>query len=118
MVSGMQNDEIVKLRNEVLTVRAKRRGPFPADLRARLSAYVRRERAGGRSIEELAKELGLCSKTVREWLRAKETTFSLRKVRVVKEVTASSVRSMHGPLGTRVDGISLEDICELWRRLS
>jgi hypothetical protein len=117
----MSNREIEVLKSAIITNRSGSRQAFPDELKAKLVIYFRRQREAGASIEKLSEELGLCSKTVYVWLRKEaEPTDRLRQVRVVKEkaTAASSSHTMHGPAGTRVEGLSVEEIASLWGRLS
>ena len=114
----MRDQEREALKTAIVADRRTRRGPFSRETRERLIAHIVQARARGDSIEKLSHELGLCSKTVYGWL-SKAKPSRLRKVQVVSEstATAAGMLSMRGPSGTSVDGLSVDEVVAIWRKL-
>jgi len=118
----MSDKEIEELRALVRADRRTRRGPFSSELRETLSAFLRSRWQRGESLRELAKQLGLSDHTVHfwrsRWGERKEDRTQLRRVEVVAERPLSQGDiMMHGPSGTRVEGLSLDEVATLWRKL-
>jgi hypothetical protein len=114
----MRDQKLEALKTAIIASRSTRRGPFSRDLRQRLIAHAEQARAQGDSVEKISRELGLCSKTVHGWLsRAKPS--QLRRVQVISErpTPLGGTLSMRGPLGTCVEGLSVDDVVAIWRKL-
>lgn len=111
----MRDQNIEVLKTAILADRVTRRGPFSIALRERLTSYVVQASSDGQSIEKISDELGLCSKTVHGWL-SRVKGGQLRKVEVVSE-RPSRKFSLRGPVGTSLDGLSLDEVITVWKRL-
>lgn len=118
-------DEVERLRR-ALRERAPGQGKrYPAELRARAAAWVKRRRAEGMGWGLLGAELGVRWETLRSWCRTETAPpRKLARVTVVKE------RRRHGddspertlavvvsPSGYRIEGLALADIVSLLRAL-
>lgn len=113
----MKNEQVEALKRAILIDRSGR-GRFSDDLRERLRVHVLQMRQAGQSVERSSRELGLCSKTVHGWL-VRDKGAGLRKVEVIAERSLSTKRlTVHGPAGTRIDHLELDDVVALWRKLS
>ncbi len=114
----MRDQEREALKAAIVANRRTRRGPFSSELRERLIAHVDQARARGDSVETISHALGLCSKTVYGWL-SKARPGRLRQIQVVSErpAQAHGALSMRGPAGTSVEGLSVDDVVVIWRRL-
>ena len=118
----MSDQEIEELKALVLTDRKERRGPFSKQVRERVQGYLKKKWRSGVSLKRVGQELGLSDHTVQYW-RARwsergEEGAKLRRVEVVAESAPSArVVTVHGPAGTRVDGLSLDEVTTLWRKL-
>ena|SRR6478609_516331 len=114
----MRDQEREALRTAIVVSRRTRRGPFSRELRERLIAHIDQARARGDSVETISHALGLCSKTVYGWL-SKAKPSRLRQIQVVSErpAQAHGTLSMRGPAGTSVEGLSVDDVVVIWRRL-
>lgn len=114
----MRDQKLEALKAAIVAERSSKRGPFSPDLRQQLIAHVAKGRVEGQSVETISRELGLCSKTMYGWLsRAKPS--QLRQVQVVSEkpTQVDDTLSMRGPAGTCIEGLSVEDVVAIWRRL-
>jgi len=114
----MRDQKLEVLKTAIVANRSTRRGPFSRDLRQQLIAHVDQARARGDSVEKISAELGLCSKTVYGWL-SKAKPNQLRQVQVVSEqpMPLRGTLSMRGPAGTSVDGLSVDHVVAIWRKL-
>src|SRR5690606_1669475 len=114
----MRDEKLEALKTTIVAERSSKRGPFSPELCQRLIEHVAGARARGQSVETISRELGLCSKTMYGWLsRAKLS--QLRRVQVVGEEPTQPCGSlsMRGPAGTCVEGLSLDDVVAIWRKL-
>lgn len=114
----MSHQEVQELKK---IIRAKQgAGPFAPEVRQRLQAFLRARWEEGDSLQSWADELGLSRATAGYWRskwgpRSSRET-ALRVVEVIDERPIDTV-TVHGPSGTRVDGLTLEEVAELWRRM-
>ena len=118
----MSDKEIDKWRRLISDDRQTRKGPFDPELRVPLEAYLRRRWLAGTSTQQLSEELGINHHTVLFWrsrwgARSGSKT-QLRRIEVVAERPLAAKVTVHGPAGTRIENISLDEAAELWRKLS
>lgn len=93
--------------------RRGRGNAYPAELRRQVVEFARKRRAAGIPIEAIGEELGMPWRTIRRWMppvRGKR----FRPIEIVE--TRQSV-VVHGPHGLRIDGLDLDGVAELVRRL-
>ena len=98
-----------------------RRGRVPNELRREVVQLVEEERATGRTYTELARELGMSFPTLMGWrqrLKEKRVMPVHIRAREVLATVQEQTHAVHGPGGMRIDGMSIADIAELWKRLS
>ena len=119
----MIDKEIEELRALVRSDRRARKGPFSPGLRQRLNVFLKRRWQAGESLKVLAAQLGLSDHTVQfwrsHWGERSERGVQLRRVEVIAARPIAEGRfTMHGPAGTRMDELTLDDAAELWRKLS
>ena len=119
----MIDKEIEELRALVRSDRRARRGPFSTELRERLNAVLKRRWQAGESLRKLAKDLGVSNHTVQfwrsHWGERQKRGAQLRRVEVVSETPLlTSLLTVHGPAGTRIEGLTSDELVELWRKLS
>jgi transposase-like protein len=88
---------------------------------------VRAERDAGRSIASVARRLGICRGTLALWLAAERKVGKapFRAVEIVRETPKTSESGEEGRrfvvrtrLGVSVEGLSLDDVSEILRRLA
>jgi transposase-like protein len=98
---------------------------FPAELRGEVEAYLRDRLAEGGTVHAVAKEVGVWQSTLRHWLSGVSgdpAAPALRPVSVVPSRRQPPRPSpaaifVHGPRGLRIEGLDLEGVAELLRRL-
>jgi hypothetical protein len=107
-----------KIRKDVARVGRSGRGArYPAGLRERVVEYCHECSDRGVGVQRVAAELGLSWKTLTRWNQASRSRF--QRVEVVgAEVIPRQRHTLHGPRGTRIEHLGLEEIAELLRRLS
>ena len=87
----------------------------PEALRREAAAFAKAEHAAGRSYKSIAAGLGMKPETLMRWCRASSGP-KFAPV-VVKPATQEGL-TRHGPAGTRIDQLSLQQAAELLRALS
>jgi len=125
MIRRVSDQEIEELKALVVSDRRRRRGPFSKEVRQRVEAYLKEKWRSGMSLKRLGEEIGVSGHTVTFW-RARwgerdEAQPKLRRVEVVSEKPRKPAKTsvtMHGPAGTRIEGLNLDDAAALWRKLS
>jgi DNA invertase Pin-like site-specific DNA recombinase len=97
------------------------RNRYTAALRAQAVEYGRARREEGASEEATARELGISRKALRKWLGEASATADFKRVEVVADEARAARRGsrlvLHGPGGVRVEGLDVESLAELMRRL-
>jgi hypothetical protein len=118
----MSDKEIDKWRRLIASDRQERKGPFDPELRVPLEAYLRRRWQAGASTQQLSEELGINHHTVlfwrSRWGARNGAKLQLRRVEVIAERPLADKVTLHGPAGTRIENLSLDEVTELWRKLS
>ena len=112
-----------ELRSRIASARrVRRRGRIYApELRRDIEAYVGDRLAAGGSTYAAARELGLGQTSVSRWLRQARRDPGLphlRPVTVLPSTPAPAVFSIAGPRGIRIDGVDVDSLVELIRRLA
>lgn len=108
-----------ELKALVLRARQEKQGPFPETLRQRLIRYAVERWKAGVSVRTVAAELGVSGHTLSYWkAQAMGLPEKVRPVKVIEPVAQVKAYSLSGPSGTRVDGVSLDELAELFRKLS
>lgn len=117
-------------RQEAREIRAARQrlghvsrgNPHPAQLRARIVAYVEHRCASGVSRRAACAELGVAEATLVRWTkpecRKSSRTTGFLPVVVSEPASAPAGLEVRGPCGLRIAGLSLEELAELLRRLA
>ncbi|HEV8247395.1 MAG TPA: hypothetical protein VGP93_16570 [Polyangiaceae bacterium] len=92
---------------------------YPAELRRRIVEHVREQRATGVRLNDIARALGISSTLLHRW-EAKRTP-KFKRVVLPESPPQRAGRearcSLHAPHGVRVDGLSIDDLVEVLRRL-
>jgi hypothetical protein len=92
-------------------VRAAGRGrPYADADRVRAVEYATRRREEGAGMVRVAREIGISRVTLKKWLVGN----AFARVEIA---TAPGAYTVHAPHGVRIDGLTLEEIGELLRRL-
>ena len=116
----MANDTSKELRALVRRDRDERVGPFDPELRERLIAYAKRRWAEGATMQDVADELGVSGHTVSYWRAQRREMPALRRVQIISERPLDVERrvTLRGPAGTAIDGLSFDEVAELWMKLA
>ena len=89
---------------------------YPGGLQQRILDYYRERAERGVGVKQIASELGLSWKTLWRWNSATRSKF--QRVEVVgADEAPHRTHVLHGPRGTRVEGLGLDEIADLMRRL-
>lgn len=113
----------LKLRMLLSTTR--REGPgrgYPRHLREKAVRYVLSRREQGATYGELADTLGVPTHTLQRWSRAlgrdssDATDGPFRRVQIAAETARGP--TLYGPCGLRIEGLDLETLAALLRRLA
>jgi hypothetical protein len=115
----MTDDAKDELKALVMQARQEKLGPFPETLRHRLLRYAIERWRAGVPMKSVSDEVGVSVATLSYW-RAKTAVPSGQKIRPVKLVEQQPTRThtAFGPCGTRIEDLSLDEIAELFRKLS
>lgn len=87
---------------------------MPRSLKDRAGAWIRDQRAAGRTVAELATELGVAAGTILRW--SDGGARALVPVQIVPDRTAASA-VLVSPSGFRIEGLSLADAVRALREL-
>ena len=100
--------------------RRERRGRghrYPEELRNRVISYAVTHRAGGMTPKQIGHELGMDWRTVKRWLD-EECVAGFEQMIVQEEAPEPAGRLVvHGPGGVRVEGLDLDALANLLRKL-
>jgi hypothetical protein len=101
---------------------ASGRRVFSSEARAEARNYTKWRVAAGARLGEVSAELGLNLWTLQRWLQQARTTTGSGSGFSEIQVTAPTMRAngpvVHGPCGTRVDGLDVAGVADLLQRLS
>lgn len=95
---------------------------YSPELQARVTAWARTRRAEGLSVPAMCLEIGIGDPTLRRFLEpaqrtgAKTRPAGFRRVNVVAQKATELV--VRGPCGICVEGLSLDGVAELLKRLA
>jgi hypothetical protein len=109
--------------------RSGRGRPYPEALRHAVIAFAQQQRAQGMSLAPVAESLGLSPLTLTRWLERPTQASAMALFRpvslaAVEPVSAVVVRPsgpalvVHGPAGLRIEGLDLDTLTQLVRRLA
>lgn len=106
------------LRAELAGMERRGRGHrYPPELRTRVLAYAATQRADGVTPKEVGDELGMDWRTVKRWIE-KEHVPGFEQVIVHDDAQKPAGRLVvHGPGGVRIEGLDLDTLAELLRKL-
>ncbi len=123
-----REEQAMALRGQL--ARADRSGagkPFPERLRREVVEYTRAAVAEGKSLEGVAKELGVSAMSIKRWLirmgGRDSSGAELRRVEIVADgrdvgiVVTAMPLVVHAPSGLRIEGLTLPGLAELLRAL-
>lgn len=87
-------------------------------MQRQLLSYAERRWAEGASTPAVAAETGVNRHTLAYWRAHQRAGAKLRPVRVVESESGFAGVVVHGPTGVRIEGLDLDGLAELLRRLS
>jgi hypothetical protein len=91
--------------------------PYPEAARRAVVALVGHKRAEGVELARVAAGLGVSATTLRKWMREEAAPADFREVEILASPPAPSGLVIHGPRGMRIEGATIADVAELFRRL-
>lgn len=113
------------IRTELEQLGARGRGrAYPDSIRRRAVAYYRSRRDEGVAIADIGPELGLPWQTVQRWAASEGPRemqpASFAPVEILDALPTDKRGSLvvHGPAGLRIEGLDMDALVELCRRLS
>jgi hypothetical protein len=117
-MSSLLSTEINQLRAALAEARRRHGRAYPAELRAQVLRLVDRAEWEGRSPCAMAKSLGLAPTTLLGWQRTAPATSPFLPV-VVRDLPPAprAALSLVLPSGVRVEGLSLDDVATLCRKV-
>jgi transposase-like protein len=105
--------EALRLR---LASRRDSRRRVPEELRAEAIAFAKAEHASGKRYKSIASALGVKAETLMRWCRAHREPKKFARV-VVKRAARAEL-TVHGPAGTRIEELTIQQVVDLLRALS
>ena len=108
-----------RLRARILGLGKRGRGTrYPSDLHEQVLEHVTARRAQGVTLRAAARELGMSWRTVEHWMHAKARRMPvLRPVTIVRPAERVSHLVVLGPHGLRIEGLAVDEVAELLKRL-
>ena len=98
---------------------------YSRDLQGRVTSWAKGRRAAGLSVPRMCLEVGIGEPTLRRFLEEADGALANRKpagfmrVKMVEPASAPGRDVVvHGPCGTRLEGLSVSEVAELFRRLA
>jgi len=113
----MTEDAKDELKALVLRAREEKQGRFPETLRQRLMRYAIGRWKTGASTRTVSAEIGVSGHTLSYW-KTQAMGPAKTKMRPVKVIEERSGHVVAGPCGTRIENLSLDEVAELFRKLS
>jgi hypothetical protein len=113
----MAQHEAVALRRELDRVTSRQGRCFPDDLKRRTAEWIAQQRAAGRTVAELASELGLAAGTALRWSSETRGRRALVPVEIVPDASAVRTVAVVSPSGFRLEGLSVAEAATLLRAL-
>jgi transposase len=97
------------------------RNRYTAELRELARSYWKKRKAEGATLAAAAKELGIHAKSLHQWSKGRGRARQFHPVELIAEEQAGPRRGsslvLHGPGGVRVEGLTVESLAALLRRL-
>ncbi len=97
------------------------RNRYTATLRAQAARYGEARQKQGKSLKQAAQELGIAGKSLRHWSTSTSEVPEFHPVEVVQDEAArgraTTALVVHGPGGLRIEGMDVESLALLMRRL-
>jgi transposase len=91
--------------------------PYPRELQSKIAEYVRARRASGVPLKAISAELGVSWRMLSRWTSGGGPDRRFRRVEL-RAVAAAPKVVVHGPRGVHIEGLDLEQVAELLRKLA
>jgi transposase-like protein len=111
---GETHDRAEALRLKLASSRDGRKR-VPVELRQEAVAFTKAEHTLGQRYKTIAKALGVKAETLMRWCRASHAP---KFARVVVKRAPQPHLTVHGPAGTRIEQLSIQQVAELFGALS
>jgi|SRR5688572_17323654 len=92
-----------------------KRRKYPMELRQRLVEFVREQRAAGKQLKSIAARVGVSPTLLHRWEMKRAGAF--RRVELQRQPSTSSRYVLRAPHGVRVEGLGVEELVTILRRL-
>lgn len=116
----MSTHETTRLRTALATTERTGRGrAYPPSLRAEVLRHARARLAAGEAASAIATDLGLHAATLASWLGLKaQAPATFARIEVLAQPAASAAALIvHTPQGLRIEGLDVDGLVALLRRL-
>ena len=87
--------------------------PYPKAFQSTVVGYAQTRRTAGAGIEAIGEELGLPWRTIQRWM----PPVRAKRFRPIEVVAPTSALVVYGPHGVRIEGLDLDGVADLLRRL-
>ena len=87
---------------------------MPREVKARATAWIAAQRAEGRTVAEVAADLGVAAGTILRWSNG--AMRAIVPIRIVPDEPSRSI-AVVSPLGFRIEGLSVTDAVRVLREL-
>jgi len=107
-----------ELKRELSVLGPRGRGrPYPKGLLEKILSYTVARRRQGAALLTVGAELGISWKKLGRWLGARKTGPRFERVQVAAAPAVTKALVVHGPRGLRIEGLDVDGVAELVRRL-
>ena len=109
-----------QIRRAVEGIERRGRGrPFPRGVRRAAIAYCRARRRDGATLLTVGEEIGIAWRTLSRWCQEEPGDEpSFHRVELVEQAAPpTATLCLHGPCGVRVEGLDVDQLVEVFRRL-
>jgi len=117
----MKNEDLEEIRQAIKAARSRSPGRFGHELRQQIIEHVARKRVEGETVRHALAPFSLSTSVYFGWLqnKAKSPPVSARflPVRVAAERSERKAACVYGPSGMRIEGLSVDEMAELIKRL-
>jgi transposase-like protein len=93
----------------------RKRRQYPTELRQKIIDYVREQRASGAQLKSIGERIGVSPTLLHRWELRRVGKF--RRVEVSAPPASSSRHVLHAPHGVRVEGLEVQELVDILRRL-
>jgi hypothetical protein len=110
-----------ELQQALSTLERRGRGkPYPKGLLENVLSYTVARRRQGATLLAIGTELGMSWRTLARWLSGRARTRGFDRVEVIRPTIAPAAPRplvVHGPRGLRIEGLDIDGVAELVRKV-